>query len=253
MEKEGACKVSTNYEAFTDFKVNPRWISVWLQRKKLRLDVAHRLYIKTATNIQWNLANLAAYKRGLTLLLDLERQQTILDILEWERCVSNPPTDPDYIRWDRQYLRVQFRYRTLILVGGSLVGKTHFCQYMFGDPRKMLVLNCEVGKTYLPDLAEFSREDGHKGITFDEGSPQLVLAHKRVFQCLPFFAAVKQSPTQIHVLKVMLSGIRLIVTTNTWFRDLRKVSRGDRAWLSDNVYVVRIREPLFRAGVFVHT
>ena len=79
------------------------------------------------------------------------------------------------------------------------MGKTHFCQYYFGNPEKMVVLNCE--GAILPDMDAFDREQGHLGITFDEGSPQLIIAHKRVFQCLPYFTTIKQSPTQIHAPK----------------------------------------------------
>ena len=35
MQKIGACNVWTNYKAFEDFNVNPRWISVWMQRQKI--------------------------------------------------------------------------------------------------------------------------------------------------------------------------------------------------------------------------
>ena len=92
-------------------------------------------------------------------------------------------------------------------------GRRIFCQYYFGEPEEMLVLNCE--GAVLPDLDEFDQGQGHRGITFDEGCPQLILRHKRVFQCLPYRTSVKQSPTQIYKSSVMLSGVRMIVTTNS--------------------------------------
>ena len=109
------------------------------------------------------------------------------------------------------------------------MGKTSYCQYLFGDPEKMLVLNCD--GCILPDLVDFSREQGHMGITFDEGTPQLILRHKRHFQCQPYSIVVKKSATEFNKSDVMLSGIRIIVTTNTWTEFLALCTESEKRWL----------------------
>ena len=166
------------------------------------------------------------------------------------RCWPRPPECREFQEWVAQYDTIKNRYNTLVLNGRSEMGKTSYCQYLFGDPEKMLVLNCD--GCILPDLVDFSREQGHMGITFDEGCPRLILNHKRVFQRLPYFTSVKQSATQMYKQVVMLSGVRLIVTTNSWHEDHDQCSDTEKAWLQQNVIVVNVTQPLYRAGELVH-
>ena len=95
------------------------------------------------------------------MIVDRERQRAILDALEMERCWPRPPECAAFQEWERQYESIKGRYKTLVLNGGSEMGKTHYCQYYFGEPEKMLVLNVE--GTVLPDLDEFDQGQGHKG------------------------------------------------------------------------------------------
>ena len=131
-----------------------------------------------------------------------------------------------------------------------MMGKTHWCQYYFNDPQKMLVLNCD--GSILPDLDVFDRGQGHLGITFDDGTPQLILRHRRVFQCLPYRISVKQGPPEIYNSRIMFSGLRMIVTTNSWSENLQLCTETEKAWLAQNVIVVEVTRPLFREGEFVH-
>ena len=98
----------------------------------------------------------------------------------------------------------------------------------------------------------FDRHQGHEGITFDEGTPQLTLRHKRLFQCLPYSIVVKKSATEFNKSDVMLSGIRIIVTTNTWRELLALCTESEKRLLGKNANVVDVKRPLFRAGELVH-
>ena len=183
------------------------------------------------------------------MIVDRERQRAILDALEMERCWPRPPECAAFQEWERQYESIKGRYKTLVLNGGSEMGKTHFCQYYFREPEEMLVLNCE--GTIMPDLDEFE-PDGHRGITLDECCPLLILKHKRVFQCLPYRTLVKQSPTQMYKSSVMLSGVRIIVTTNSWDENFALCTETEKAWLNQNVIVVQVTHPLWRDNELVH-
>ena len=131
-----------------------------------------------------------------------------------------------------------------------MMGKTHWCQYYFGDPENMLVLNCD--GSILPDLDVFDRGQGHLGITFDDGTPQLILRHRKVFQCMSYHFSPKQGPPGFDNSKIMWLGLRMIVTTNSWSENLKLCTESDKAWLVQNVIVVEVTRPLFREGEFVH-
>ena len=125
------------------------------------MKAAERLYILSATNITHNLANLDAYKRGLSLLVMYEKQAAVIAELNRNRCWPHPPDEEEFYLWEAQYDKILDRYRTLILDGGTGMGKTKFCEYYFGDRSKMVVLNCD--GDLLPDISEFDHAQGHLG------------------------------------------------------------------------------------------
>ena len=54
-------------------------------------------------------------------------------------------------------------------------------------------------------------------------------------------------------MQVLLSGIRLIVTTNTWDENMLLVGAEDRAWLAQNTHVVNVRGKMYNPAVLVHS
>ena len=96
-----------------------------------------------------------------------------------------------------------------------------------------------------PDLRELDPEI-HKGILFDEASATMVLAQRRLFQAPPCWVDLGCSTTNCHKYQVFLSGMMLIVASNTWTQQLAQLEHaGDRQWLGANAYVVHVREPLW--------
>ena len=81
----------------------------------------------------------------------------------------------------------------------------------------------------------------HKGILFDEASCQMVLQQKKQFQAPPSPVRLGCSTTSWHAYDVFISGVGLMIASNSWNADLATLNRDeDRQWLIDNSIVVNV-------------
>ena len=92
MEKVGQIASATNFTAFQDFNVNPKWVSVWVQRKKISWKTATKLYLECGNNVRWNIANLEDMGRHLNTMAMMEHRDFVLNYLAKHRCkFVDPP------------------------------------------------------------------------------------------------------------------------------------------------------------------
>ena len=241
MQKKGTVYTKSNYEIFTDFNVNPRWVSVWMQRGKLTYAKAQELYVKCGANVRTNLGNIEAIQAGLSMITQKHRLEMVISELNKRRKRSVSPGEA-YAEWESQYDTIQDRYTTLILNGKSRVGKTMFCVYMFDDRSKVLLLNCS--GNFLPSLRDFD-PNMHLGICFDEITPYTILHNKPVFQCGPHLITTADSPAHAYAVKVVLSGIRLMGCCNDWHEQMEYVTENDKEWLEANTKVIDVEHQLY--------
>ena len=100
------------------------------------------------------------------------------------------------------------------------------------DEANVLEVNC--ASCPEPDLREF-RPLLHKGLLFDEASCQMVLQQKKLFQAPPTPVRLGCSTTNCNAYDVFVSGVGLMVASNTWLADLAAIKREeDREWLVAN-------------------
>ena len=138
----------------------------------------------------------------------------------------------------KQLLVIRSRYKFLVLVGRSGTGKTVWAKWVFGDEANVLEVNC--ASCPEPDLREF-RPLLHKGILFDEASCKMVLQQKKLFQAPPTPVRLGCSTTNCHAYDVFVSGVGLMIASNTWLADLAAIKREeDRQWLEANSIVVDV-------------
>ena len=133
---------------------------------------------------------------------------------------------------------IRSRYTYLVLVGGSGTGKTVWAKWIFGDTNFVLEVNC--ASCPEPDLREY-RPLVHKCILFDEASCNMVLQQNKLFQAPPTPVRLGCSTTNCHAYDVFISGVGLMIASNTWNADLASLKRNeDRQWLIDNSIVVNV-------------
>ena len=112
------------------------------------------------------------------------------------------------------------------------------------DPSKVFYVNC--ANCTEPDLRKFNWLK-HKIILLDEASPKMVILQKLLMQGPPCLVKLGQSTTNCHAYDVFVSGIMLIICSNTWAEDVEALpKRGDRDWIYENqVYYNTGDEPLW--------
>ena len=114
---------------------------------------------------------------------------------------------------------------------------------MYGDPSRVLEVNC--ASCPEPDLREF-RVFYHKGILFHEASCTMVLRQKNLFQAPSVPVSLGNSTTNCHAYSVFVSGIGLIIASNTWMAELDQLACDeDRTWLMANSILVQVTSPLY--------
>ena len=136
------------------------------------------------------------------------------------------------------------RYKFLVVVGASRTGKTVWCKWILDDPELVFETNC--ANCPEPDLRDF-KPLKHKAILFDEASPAMVIAQKKLFQCPACFVSLGMSVTNCHSYNVFVSGVQMLICSNTWLEELEALPKaGDREWLIANTVLLDVgTDPLF--------
>ena len=138
---------------------------------------------------------------------------------------------PEIQRWKALFKKVQSRYPFLVLEGSSCTGKTFFAKWMDGDPKYCFECNCACCLD--PDLRAFD-PFVHETILFDEGTPQMVIRQKKLFQAPPGLVSMGNSVTNCHAYTVFVSQKKMVVCSNNWSALLKEMSVEDREWLNHN-------------------
>ena len=136
------------------------------------------------------------------------------------------------------------RYKFFVLEGKSRTGKSSWVFWLKNDPKKVFYVNCATCME--PDLRKFNWLK-HKIILLDEASPKMVINQKLLMQGPPCLVKLGQSTTNCHAYDVFVSGIMLIICSNTWAEDVMNLrKKGDRDWIYENqVYYNTGSEPLW--------
>ena len=98
----------------------------------------------------------------------------------------------------------------------SNLGKTCFSKSLFGEGATLETNCCGVTWT---DLRSFNPLI-HKEILFDEGSPSLVLANKKLFQGTTEEVTMGQSSTNMFSYRVWVYNVAMIIASNRWAAEL---------------------------------
>ena len=129
----------------------------------------------------------------------------------------------------------------LVLDGPSRLGKTAFCMDLFGKGATLEV-NC-MGESH-PDLRSF-RHTKHKCVLFDEASPDMVLANRKLFQACNSLVQVAQSKTACYAYCVYLNEALLVVSSNHWVEAFSRLPMSEARWLEANQILVKVTRPLW--------
>ena len=232
----------SSLQPYKDYPVSSAWIFSLLQADKMELEPAREELVRVGKGLTRLLADwekLAQVRREDALRDRIQhvREQVALqdralrsfpEIDEWKRAAQQP---------------YQRRKKFLVLDGPSGVGKTQYVKGLFGAER-VLELNCaSCGSS--PDMRQF-RADVHDAVLFDEGSVKLVLENRKLFQAPPCLVDLGHSPTGRDVYRVFLNDAVLVIASNRWVEDWRRLeNRSDYDWIAANQVLVCVSERMY--------
>ena len=238
----GQLESGGSHEPFHDYHVNPEWITNLLQAGKITQATARELFVRACKNVVHHVQNLDLLAREART----QRMRGRVDLVQ-ASCAAGERGYKDVALVRQGFLphfeSIKPRYPFLVLEGPSKVGKTSYAKHITGDVSEVFEVNC--ASCPEPDLRDFDPEK-HKAILFDEAPPALVLTQRRLFQSPPCMLDMGCSLTNCHKYQVWVSGVMMIVTSNSWTSQVRKLKHpGDKEWLQSNSVHVYVHECLY--------
>ena len=228
---------------YKDFLVDPKWAFNLLQAGKITIETAREAAVAGCTNT----------KRLLEELKTLEAEAEKKEIERaYKRAkaalggsLSTWKVYEEVNEWQQQYDQTHWRYRFLVLVGPSRLGKTCFARSLVRPGNaEVLEVNCSAGEE--PDLRGF-RFKTHKLILFDEIEPAAVSKQRKLFQATLARVQLGCSATNCFSYEVFVHGIRMVLATNHWDKALAKLPVDDQDWLQKNAIVLRLDAPCWQS------
>ena len=241
--KIGQVCILTSVEPHVHYQVKDTWVTTLYCLGKIIGPVAVDQYLMCVVNAERNVRQVEfVERRRLAGLLD-RRRMADLQIVQQDAHPfwSIPPVEA----WGALFLHKKDRYPFLVLDGPSCMGKTRFAKSLVPAGR---LFYCDCSNGNPPDLRDFSVLL-HDSILFDEMSGAAAIQYKKLLQASVDPCKLGCSPTQQHTYSVYVSGVRLVIATNTWRADLLKLSQEDHEWLSRNSVYVSVTVPLWRPAV----
>lgn len=237
--KKGSVGHWTSHQPWEDFVVPPSLITQLVALKKMTFEAARREFYNTATDVKKYLDNLKTMEKE-----ESEKKLVALKAKAKEALFAGRKRRKrivDVERWLAEGKKLKDRYSFLVLDGPSKMGKTAFCEALVG-PDALFQVNCE--RAIEPDLRE-KHPVHHTGILFDEGTPQMVMNCKRLFQAAPSAYTLGQSASNCNAYQVWVHQNRMMITSNKWKEDLKKLAQEDQDWIQENSVYVAVTEKLY--------
>ena len=237
--KIGVVYQAGNIRPFDDYLVSGEWVFNLLQQQKMTISDARAQIIKSAKNLQRLLPNLEAYSKCLS---DQKLEEHMAQVQQQLAAAAKPFVRIESIeRWKQDHLAIRPRYKFLVLVGPSGLGKTQYAKALVPGGR---ALELNMAAAPEPDLKAFDHET-HDLILFDECPAKVILRQKKLFQAPAVKVALAASVTGCYSYTVWVHQKLLVVCSNVWHYELRSLPSEDRDWLLSNSLVYTVEQPLW--------
>ena len=239
VSKLGQVWRACSMEPHCKYPVKEVWVTHLYSAGKISAYVATEEYMRIVGNAQRNVLMVDIVERRRRR--ELVRTQR-LRRLQYISAHARPfVTIPCIVSWIQSFSVIKDRYPFLVLDGPSCVGKTRFASALVPHEKSYY---CDCSNDNPPDLRDFTVVD-HDLIILDELSGQAAIKYKKLLQASSDWCKLGCSPTQQHTYDVFVGGVRIVVATNTWTEDLKRMPTVDAAWLIKNSVYVRVDHPLW--------
>ena len=229
-----------NTEPFHDYHIQDQWIWQYLQAGKISNQVAREQFLRACKGWDRNKEALDNLERAQTEdRIEREMRAVAVELSQQLRAFRSIPAVEN---WEADFTRPMPRRMVLVLEGPSQIGKTMFARSLAATPEAVFEQN--VSGTVHLDLREF-KWGVHTHILLDEGSPTLVLHHRKLMQGQNSWVYLGGSATGIYGYRVYVHKVRFIICCNNWSAGLNALCDADRDWLALNCVHVYETEPLW--------
>ena len=219
--------------------VQPQWVLNMLGMGKMSSVAAREHMVLQARDLPRLLSSMDQYVRERRNMALESHQDKVLKQLH---AMARPFKSISAVdQWVKDHEELRWRYKFLVLVGSSMLGKTRFAMSLAPVGRS-LELNCVTGNE--PDLRTYDATQVDL-ILLDEMPAHGILRQKKLMQCPPALIQLGASATNAFSYKVWVHQKMIVISTNTWCEELAEMSPGDRDWLTSNSVVVVVRTPLW--------
>ena len=237
--KVGCIASASNSVPHKDFVVQPQWVLNMMGMGKMTCSAAHQHLVLQARDLPRLLSSLDQYVREKRNMA-LEKHQS--EVIQQLQLMSRPFVSiPNVNQWVKEHREMRWRYKLLVLVGTSMMGKTRYALSL-APVGRCLELNCVTGNE--PDLREYDATQVDL-ILLDEMPAYGIIRQKKLMQCPPALVQLGASATNAFSYKVWVHQKMIVVSTNTWFEELEEMAPGDRDWLCTNSVVISVQSPLW--------
>jgi hypothetical protein len=238
IRKRGKVFSSTNWPKGSSFVCDAQWVLQWWQLEKIGDDAAEREVVENKHRVEATLKQLWFHAEKVKQMELKEERLKVKALLSKE--MKQYKKFPKVNKWKAQYMPAQYgkrmRFKFLVLVGPSSLGKTAFAMHLYGVASTYYT-NCQ--NVSEPNLSGFQR-GVHSAIVVDEAGPELVVKNKAIFQCNAEGVSLQESRCQQSAIWRFLYFVPLIVCTNSW--ELDGLPDADSDWLNSNSEVLSLQE-----------
>jgi len=228
------------------FVVRPEWVVNLFAKSVITSEVAIQEVIRCKRDVARHLSNIRTQvQQEETLSLASLKRKADEDLRAVLRpCKLLPEVLEHFLP---QFRRPMHRRRFLVLDGASGLGKTLYVRQMTIPGREglpCLEVSCS-SSTSLPNLREFSPLR-HSTIFFDECSPILVCANRKLFEGVHADIELATSNTSMYSYSIWTYGTAIVIASNKFQSECqRHLCEEDQEWISRNSVYVAVREPLW--------
>lgn len=242
--KKGQLYKSSNKEPHVDFQVKADWVLRLFSGGKISYEVARMHIVRQVVRARVLIGDLDFVQEKWEKEQEhKERMQIMAKIAK----KAKPFRVEEQVQaWSKQFDEgnLNDRYKFLVLVGPSEMGKTRFVQATcVKQMEEALILDCS--DAVVPPLKGNFRRAIHKLVMFDEAHAEMIIRVKKLFQSSINPCTYGSSPTNAFVHTVWLHGVKLVVGTNVWDAELQSLKEEDRKWLQHNAFVIHVTKPLY--------
>ena len=239
--KIGTLFMGSNFKGHLQFPVNPLWPRALWATEKMTATAYRGELVKCKVDVERHSKNVD-YQLTLENSELLESEKRKVRKLVRQRYTPLRVYKKVEDEWRPQYHEIKGRYKTLVILGDSEGGKSSWAilqgkEHLDDEEDTMFLVDC--ANTVSPNLNGWDYFS-FKGMVFDEGTPELMLQEKKLFQAGMFECLLSQSTCNQYAYKIYNWRKMMIITTNKW--DLKKLDPADRDWIKKNTVLLDLTD-----------